>query len=61
MKHLDSIIYYQMISFRYRSNQKKIKIKTNKKLDERMSTWLQKVFNIKNQIIGFKSADSTIL
>ena len=47
-----------MIAFKYRSTTKRIKIKTNKKLDERMSNWLQKVFNIKNQIIGFKSLDS---
>ena len=48
-----------MISFRHRSNVKRIKIKTHKKLDERMSFWLQKVFSIKNPIIGFKSIDST--
>lgn len=47
-----------MISFRHRSNVKRIKIKTHKRLDERMSFWLQKVFNIKNPIIGFKSIDS---
>jgi hypothetical protein len=47
-----------MISFRYKSNTKRIKIRTNKRLDERMSAWLQKVFGIKNQIIGFRSPDS---
>lgn len=50
-----------MISFRHRSNVKRIKIKTNKRLDERMSGWLQKVFNIKSPIVGFKSQDSSSL
>ena len=47
-----------MISFRFKSQVKKVKIKTQQKLDERMSHWLQKVFGFKNQIIGFKSQDS---
>lgn len=48
-----------MITFKHKSNSKRINIRTSKKLDERMSHWLQKVFAIKNQIIGFKSSDST--
>jgi uncharacterized membrane protein len=48
-----------MITFKHRSNSKRINIRTSKKLDERMSGWLQKVFGIKSQIIGFKSAEST--
>jgi hypothetical protein len=47
-----------MITFKHRSNSKRINIRTSKKLDERMSGWLQKVFSIKSQIIGFKSAES---
>lgn len=47
-----------MITFKHRSNSKRINIRTSKKLDERMSGWLQKVFGIKSQIIGFKSAES---
>jgi hypothetical protein len=47
-----------MICFRFKSQIKKVKIKTQQKLDERMSHWLQKVFSFKNQIIGFKSHDS---
>lgn len=47
-----------MISFRFKNQVKKVKIKTRQKLDERMSHWLQKVFNFKNQIIGFKANDS---
>ncbi len=49
-----------MISFKYKNTSKRVKIKTNQKLDDRMSNWLQKVFNFKNQIIGFKSNDSII-
>ena len=49
-----------MITFKHKSNSKRINIRTSKKLDERMSHWLQKVFAIKNQIIGFKSSDSII-
>ncbi len=48
-----------MISFKFKSVTKRVKIKTNQKLDERMSHWLQKVFNFKNVIIGFKATDST--
>ena len=47
-----------MITFKHRSNSKRINIRTSKKLDERMSNWLQKVFGMKNQIIGFKSIES---
>jgi hypothetical protein len=47
-----------MISFKFKNNTKRIKIKTHQKLDERMSHWLQKVFNFKTQIIGFKSQES---
>lgn len=46
-----------MISFRFKNQVKKVKIKTKQKIDERMSRWLQKVFSFKNQIIGFKSQD----
>ena len=47
-----------MICFRFKNQIKKVKIKTQQKLDERMSNWLQKIFSFKNQIIGFKSQDS---
>lgn len=48
----------KMISFRFKNQTKRVKIKTKQKLDERMSHWLQKVFSFKNQIIGFKAQDS---
>ena len=48
-----------MITFKHKANSKRINIRTSKKLDDRMSAWLQKVFNIRNQIIGFKSSEST--
>jgi hypothetical protein len=49
-----------MISFRFKNQAKKVKIKTKQRLDERMSHWLQKVFGFKNQIIGFKSHDNRV-
>lgn len=49
-----------MISFRFKNQTKRVKIKTKQKLDERMSHWLQKVFCFKNQIIGFKAQDSIL-
>jgi hypothetical protein len=49
-----------MICFRFKTQIKKVKIKTKQKLDERMSNWLQKIFSFKNQIIGFKSQDSKL-
>src|SRR5579859_1538246 len=48
-----------MIAFKYKNTTKRIKIKTNKKLDDRMSSWLQKVFSLRHQIVGFKSNDGT--
>lgn len=46
-----------MLSFRFKNQVKRVNIRTKQKLDERMSRWLQKVFSIKNQIIGFKTQD----
>ena len=43
-----------MISFKYKSQVKQIKIKTKRDLHERMPPWLQNLFSIKNQIVGFK-------
>lgn len=47
-----------MISFKHKSNTRQIKIKTTRDLNERMSPWLQNIFNIKNPIVGFKVANS---
>lgn len=58
MFHYFNLLEY-MITFKHKTNSKRINIRTSKKLDDRMSAWLQKVFNIKNQIIGFKSPEST--
>ena len=44
----------KMISFKYKSQVKQIKIKTKRELHERMPPWLQNLFSIKNQIVGFK-------
>lgn len=49
-----------MISFRHKGSTKRVKIKTNQRLDERMSHWLQKVFAFRGQIIGFKASNSTL-
>jgi hypothetical protein len=49
-----------MISFRFKNQVKRVKIKTKQRLDERMSHWLQKVFSFKNHIIGFKSQDNRV-
>jgi hypothetical protein len=49
-----------MISFKFKNQVKKVKIKTKQRLDERMSHWLQKVFSFRNQIIGFKSQDNRV-
>ncbi len=49
-----------MISFRFKNQVKKVKIKTKQRLDDRMSQWLQKVFSFKNHIIGFKSQDNRV-
>jgi hypothetical protein len=49
-----------MISFRFKNQVKRVKIKTKQRLDERMSHWLQKVFSFRNQIIGFKSQDNRV-
>lgn len=48
-----------MISFRYKSNTKQIKIKSKRDLNERMSPWLQGIFGIKNPIVGFRIFNST--
>lgn len=50
-----------MITFRHKSNAKQIKIKTKRELNERMSPWLQDLFDIKNPIVGFKVANSIYL
>lgn len=47
-----------MISFRYKSNTKQIKIKSKRDLNERMSPWLQGIFGIKNPIVGFRILNS---
>ena len=48
-----------MIQFKYRSLVRQIKFKTSQ-VDDRMTNWLQGLFNIKHQIVGFKTSDSII-